>query len=1114
MHGGKLRQRQPHRQSTLSNLVECDDRGEACGIVSGEMRHGRQAGSGSDLGAARLRRRGVSRSTSRSSKRVCTPKEGASPHAGDCGADVGGSRRNVTCSGDNQTDFLSASRVKAQSGLGDVSPLFLERLMDLSVSRNVPREFYNAIAGKMKVLVYHTHDCIVKMGEPAEAIYWILYGAADVTSPDGKVTHAALLQGAHFGEIGLLFKRPRMATVMAKTKVLVGMLTADDFNQVLPSYPAVERQLRDEAQQRLAMQEKRWKVSQQLASQYPVSGVGSEGAQPSRDASFVCSTSGTLHIGSYLSQRGLEMQSQLGGIDDSISTLQFLKSLPLFARLPVDIIHEFALSVNILQVPASQYILRKGDFGRDVYFILTGKFEVLDRFKEGSQSASLLAQLGPGQYFGEMGFLDALDGKHEENAKSVRSADIRSVSASTLLVLTGDTFSYFCSRYPWIKCEIRKIAGERNRNNSHIASPIAQVTAGNSSVLLRGPNMERNRGDLPFLPTFLGEAKPYPGSLPDPTFDANTASSFQEDTPSEIVPVLTRVGTQRSRSFYLPVDIIPKSSTAIGRRGSRRKIASPSASLSSSSASSSSAVAVAKIRPTAKIGANKLIDNLNCTPPFLKRLPSFHQKCGAVFLPPPTGALPNNVQMASPLPSFSLVSPLPSYCPLPRILPDVRRDPSTYLPNITEDPYLWDAASIAMGSLPEKILLHCFHFLTLPELMKLRIVCRRWRQLLYVTPSLFNKLDLTPWNNSIDDKALMQITDFVGSRPKSVDLSNCYHITDNGFSYMINEIGIGGQLRHINIKSCWEVSAMAIMDLAVPSIGGSLEEIDLTNCRKVRDEVIQRLIGWEIPTTIFGPLMHDTLLDEPQGTQLIQRDHADFAALHPFQNLPPEVSQFTINHTPTLDKIGCRSLHKLKLRYCKNITDMTLYHLSVYARERLTYLDLTRCTGLTDMGFSYWSSQLFLNLHTLILTECIFLTDVGIRSIVNCAPNLEHLNLSFCCSLTELAVELLWIGCLHLRTLDLSFCGRAVNNVSLLGISMHLRKLERIILKGCPRITRSGVDSLLGGFAPLAYIDISQCRNAHMYQGGPPATKFNLAPGCKSIYLTMEGSGRCVEVVL
>ena len=108
----------------------------------------------------------------------------------------------------------------------------------------------------------------------------------------------------------------------------------------------------------------------------------------------------------------------------------------------------------------------------------------------------------------------------------------------------------------------------------------------------------------------------------------------------------------------------------------------------------------------------------------------------------------------------------------------------------------------------------------------------------------------------------------------------------------------------------------------------------------------------------------------------------------------------------------------------------------------------------------------------------------------------------------------LCVGCQKLEYLDISFCGRAVSDVSLLNISMHLRNLKHISLKGCLRVTRSGVDSLLGGYAPLKLIDISQCKNAHMYQGGIPATRFETVTGSKSVFLTMEDSSRYVEVVM
>lgn len=142
----------------------------------------------------------------------------------------------------------------------DIPALFLDRLMSFSLFHDAPKVFYVAIARKLKLVVYHAHEFIVKAGEPARAMYWILRGSVNVTSPDGEIIHAELLEGSYFGEIGILFNRPRTATVISRNKVLLGVLTAETFNQVLLHFPSIERQIRDEAQERLAMQEKQRKA--------------------------------------------------------------------------------------------------------------------------------------------------------------------------------------------------------------------------------------------------------------------------------------------------------------------------------------------------------------------------------------------------------------------------------------------------------------------------------------------------------------------------------------------------------------------------------------------------------------------------------------------------------------------------------------------------------------------------------------------------------------------------------------------------------------------------------------------------------------------------------------
>lgn len=78
-----------------------------------------------------------------------------------------------------------------------------------------------------------------------------------VCSGDGESVYAELGEGSFFGEIGILMDLPRTADVVAKTKCFVACLTKEDVAAVVPRYPEVERVLRFEAEERLAMLRKK-----------------------------------------------------------------------------------------------------------------------------------------------------------------------------------------------------------------------------------------------------------------------------------------------------------------------------------------------------------------------------------------------------------------------------------------------------------------------------------------------------------------------------------------------------------------------------------------------------------------------------------------------------------------------------------------------------------------------------------------------------------------------------------------------------------------------------------------------------------------------------------------
>ncbi|KAH8813086.1 hypothetical protein F5884DRAFT_323096 [Xylogone sp. PMI_703] len=354
------------------------------------------------------------------------------------------------------------------------------------------------------------------------------------------------------------------------------------------------------------------------------------------------------------------------------------------------------------------------------------------------------------------------------------------------------------------------------------------------------------------------------------------------------------------------------------------------------------------------------------------------------------------------------------------------------------------------GPFPDDILIRIFSYLDIYHLMHLRAVSLHWSKLLTTSPKLCQYLDLSIYNRHVTNKALIEsICPFVGKRARTVDISNCFHITDEGFAAL--SLQAGKNVRCWKMKSVWDITANAVLEMANNS--KELEEIDLSNCRKVSDNLLARIVGWIVPET-----------NAPQNAPRALKNgtHANGQQ----QNGP---AAGTV--------IGCPSLKRLTLSYCKHVTDRSMAHLAVHAHSRLQSIDLTRCTTITDLGFQHWSLYKFTKLEKLVLADCTYLTDNAIVYLTNAAKGLKELDLSFCCALSDTATEVLSLGCPQLRSLRLSFCGSAVSDSSLRGIGLHLLELRELSVRGCVRVTGVGVEAVVEGCTVLETFDVSQCKN-------------------------------------
>ncbi|KAK1752669.1 hypothetical protein QBC47DRAFT_305465 [Echria macrotheca] len=368
--------------------------------------------------------------------------------------------------------------------------------------------------------------------------------------------------------------------------------------------------------------------------------------------------------------------------------------------------------------------------------------------------------------------------------------------------------------------------------------------------------------------------------------------------------------------------------------------------------------------------------------------------------------------------------------------------------------------------LPDRILLRVFGLLDVAEMIRLRAVSRKWKRLLTDSPELCKRVDLGSLNRKVTDWALVNVlAPFIGNRPVEIDISNCFHITDEGFKALWKHCG--KNVRSWKMKSVWDVSAGQILEMSENS--KNLEEVDWSNCRKVGDNLLARVVGWVIPEpaqtreNAKNVVISSSTAKGRRSSQ--QQQKAEKQNATPTQTLPPGTV------------VGCPRLSRLDLSYCKHITDRSMVHLAAHASNRLQSLSLTRCTSITDAGFQAWAPYRFNELTHLCLADCTYLSDNSIISLVNAAKSLTHLDLSFCCALSDTATEVVALGLPLLRELRLAFCGSAVSDTSLGCIALHLNELRGLSVRGCVRVTGNGVENVLEGCGRLEWVDVSQCKN-------------------------------------
>jgi hypothetical protein len=102
----------------------------------------------------------------------------------------------------------------------------------------------NVLLMALKPQTYAPGVLIAREGEVGREIFFLSHGTVEILSEDGGERHGTLANGAYFGDLSLLLKERRTASVKALTYCEVFILTSAQFNRIRNEYPEFREVLR------------------------------------------------------------------------------------------------------------------------------------------------------------------------------------------------------------------------------------------------------------------------------------------------------------------------------------------------------------------------------------------------------------------------------------------------------------------------------------------------------------------------------------------------------------------------------------------------------------------------------------------------------------------------------------------------------------------------------------------------------------------------------------------------------------------------------------------------------------------------------------------------------
>ena len=130
----------------------------------------------------------------------------------------------------------------------------VETLRKIPLFTGLPTARLKLIAYTAEVVEFAPGELIVRQGDPADAVYIVTEGEADVVLRDAEghdITLTTMGRNSLFGETAVLSKGRRTATVRARDRVVTFKISADVFLDLVRQSPEISLQVMTVLAQRL-----------------------------------------------------------------------------------------------------------------------------------------------------------------------------------------------------------------------------------------------------------------------------------------------------------------------------------------------------------------------------------------------------------------------------------------------------------------------------------------------------------------------------------------------------------------------------------------------------------------------------------------------------------------------------------------------------------------------------------------------------------------------------------------------------------------------------------------------------------------------------------------------